>query len=154
LKRVHVKGGVCIIHPFRESVDGEWFLSPHFHVIGYGWVSETGNNFRESKVVVKNVGIRKTLQGTLHYQLSHAGVYYGAPKKASATWFGCLSYNKLKLPRDEEEDEDVCPICGEPLVALKWVGSYVGRPPPTPEADGSEFFCDPIYWCLEGRFRD
>ena len=100
--------------------------------------------------MVKNVGVRESLHATLYYQLSHAGVHMPGDqarffervgKKATITWFGSLSYNKLKVK--EEEEEEVCPICGEPLVALKWI--HVDRPPPLPEEEG-EYFVDPDGW--------
>ena len=33
-----IKGGSVIWHPFRENDDGTWRLSPHFHILGFGWV--------------------------------------------------------------------------------------------------------------------
>jgi len=122
LKGVGVYGGSVIFHPFRklneddesEVQHGVWYVSPHFHVIGYGWVHGIKQNYVKNGWVVKNVGVRKSVKATVMYQLSHCGVH---EKKHSLTWFGRLSYNKLRVPRLEEEKE-LCPLCGSKLRLL------------------------------------
>lgn len=134
-------GGCLIFHPFREREDKSWFVSPHFHVLGFGWVSRTGDVFRESGYLVKNLGVRKSLFATAFYQLSHAGVYMEKPKLHTITWFGALSYAKLKLPKDD--DRDLCPLCSGELVRLSWRG--VGDPPLPLNVEG-EYFLDAEGW--------
>jgi len=144
LKKTHVLGGSVIFHPFREDESTkEWYFSPHFHVLGYGWVTRTRENYEISGWVVKNAGIRKTVSGTALYQLSHAGIH---EKYHTVTWFGALSYNKLRMPPQEEKRE-VCPICGQELRALYYIG-----PLEIPDEDG-DFWFEPEGWIYKpGRF--
>jgi len=113
------RGGSCIFHPFRENdLTKEWYFSPHFHLIGYGWIQGTKEGYARHGWIVKNVGLRKTVSGTALYQLSHAGIH---EKYHTVTWFGTLSYNKLKVPR-QLPSKETCPICGERLRPLIYVG--------------------------------
>jgi len=42
VKRAGIVGGVSMFHAFRLASDHKtWFYSPHFHMIGYGWVINT-----------------------------------------------------------------------------------------------------------------
>jgi hypothetical protein len=117
-------GGSMIVHPFRlyneddkledlkdgfshMSAPAAWYLSPHFHIIGYGWIHGTAENYAQSGWIVKNVGIRESVRATAMYQLSHCGV---SENFHSVTWFGALSYNKLKVKPVPEKD-DSCPVC-------------------------------------------
>ena len=141
LKCVGISGGCLIYHPFRQNESGEWFFSPHFHVLGYGY--HRGN--RVPNMVVKNHGVRKSVRATLLYQLSHAGVHESIH---TVTWFGCLSYNKLKVP-PMPDPKPKCPLCGEDLVPLLYCGQ--GEDPP-PLEDGAHFL-DPCDWMESpGRF--
>jgi len=128
-------GGSCIFHPFREDdLTKEWYFSPHFHMIGFGWIEHTKEGYEEHGWVVKNAGLRKTVAGTALYQLSHAGVH---PKFHTVTWFGSLSYNKLKIPPMVPKKE-CCPICGEELRELWYFGSLE-----LPEKEGDYWLpCD------------
>lgn len=136
LKEIGFIGGTLIPHPFREDVRG-WYLSWHFHAVGYGWIEHTKEVYEKTGYVVKNIGIRKTVRGTLSYQLSHAG--YNKNYHV-LTWFGELAYNKLKVEEDLD-DKEVCPDCGERLILVRYMG--VDRPPPEVE---SEFYVDPKGW--------
>jgi hypothetical protein len=129
-KRVGIVGGSMIYHPFRENRSKTWFFSPHFHVIGYGW----HRGFKVSGWVVVNHGVRKSVHATVMYQLSHAGVH---EKYHTTTWFGDLSYNKLKVPLLIVE-KPKCPLCGSELVPLIYVGE--GSVPP-PVDEGDYFLC-------------
>jgi len=120
LKKSGFIGGSAIFHPFREDPTSKtWYFSPHFHVLGYGWISRTKEGYERHGWVVKNAGIRKTVSGTALYQLSHAGIH---DKYHTVTWFGRLSYNKLRVAPLEEEPE-VCPACGSRLRELWYFGS-------------------------------
>lgn len=138
--------GVMILHPFRETDRGTWYLSPHFHIVGFGWISKVGESYRETGYVVKNLGVRKSVYATLMYQLSHAGVYMRAEgekgKKATITWFGTLSYNKFHYK--DEPIEHVCPICEQKLHVVEWRG--IGDPP---QIDDEAFFDDVSKWELK-----
>lgn len=142
LKEVHCLGGMMIFHPRRKNAfSGEWYFSPHFHVLGFGWILDVRRNYFKSGYVVKNVGIRKSLEGTIWYQLSHAGV---PDKKHGISWFGCLSYNKLHVKK-EEEKEHLCPICGEFLRKVVWIGKGI-EPCFKDEFEGFSFFDSPDNW--------
>jgi len=117
---------------------GRWYFSPHFHMLGYGWIRNTAENYSRTGWVVKNVGVRKSVVATAQYQLSHAGIHESCH---TVTWFGGLSYNKLRVPM-EEEPVDKCPLCGRPLVWLRWVGE---GDPPLPDEEGS-YYVDPGGW--------
>lgn len=123
-------GGLVIVHPFRENDEGCWYLSPHFHMLGYGWISNAAKVYQETGWIVKNLGVRKSVYATIQYQLSHAGVYMKAEreksKKATITWFGCLSYSKFHY-EDDTPPAHVCPICEQKLRVVQWKG--VGDPP-------------------------
>jgi len=153
LKKVGIVGGSIIFHPFREKCCAcgstkdfesklcekcgfdrfEWYFSPHFHVIGYGWHSGFVKNW-----VIRNHGVRKSVHATIMYQLSHAGVN---EKYHTITWFGALAYNKLKIEPLLEE-KNICPLCKHDLVPLFYVGEGI-VPPPDVEGD---YFLDSNDW--------
>ena len=159
LKSVHVVGGMMIYHPKRQrcvkcgspkpykrkacqncvSYEFEWYYSPHFHVLGYGWVQDVRKNYFSSGYVVKNLGIRTNLAGTIFYQLSHCGVH---PKKHSITWFGVLSYNKLKVIY-KESDPLICPQCFNVLRKVIYLGTDKLA---LPNVEGVGFYDDPENW--------
>jgi hypothetical protein len=147
LKKVHVFGGMAIYHPKRQTDTKKWYFSPHFHILGYGWLTDVRANYIHSGYVVKNIGIRKTVEGTIWYQLSHAGI---SEKHHSVTWFGVLSYGKLKV-RKEEEAPRVCPLCGRPLRRVYWIGE---GEPSLPDIEGMAFYDDPNNWMEKTIFRE
>lgn len=93
VSKVGVVGGMAIIHPFRslcevcqkdkercscgDAQNLNWYVSPHFHLVCYGWVkgSVVGAIYESEGWIIKNLGVRDTLAGTITYQLSHAGVH-------------------------------------------------------------------------------
>jgi len=92
LSKVNAVGGTLICHPFRYHKEiKQWYFSPHFHVIGFGWIENTKEIYHKEGWVVKNLGVRKSVFGTFHYQLSHAGVKKGFH---TLVWFGRLSRAK------------------------------------------------------------
>lgn len=157
--RVGIYGGSCIVHPFRQKCklcgspkdtftdrclncgcsEFSWVFSPHFHIIGFGWV----NGDRVSEIskkegwVTVNLGVRDSVNSTAFYQLSHAGVKEG---KHTVTWFGRLAYNKLKVV-PEVVEKPLCPLCKAELVKLHWAG--LGEMPFTEEG---QYFDDPENW--------
>lgn len=144
-KKTRFLGGSCIFHPFREEEGSNmWYFSPHFHMLGFGWIRGTAENYEESGWIVKNVGIRKSVSSTALYQLSHCGVH---DRFHSVTWFGHLSYNKLKVRCEVVEDKK-CPLCGAVLGRVLWGG---GGDSPVPDLEG-EYFVDPRGWVRNGGF--
>ena len=143
-KRAGIEGGLDIVHPFRKK-GKEWYLSPHFHYLAFGWVSSTNEIFQKSGWLVKNIGIRENPIGTIMYLLSHAGV---KKRRHSITWFGNLSYSKLKV---EKLDFHIkCPECnGNFQRLICFVDGMVAKPPPTKmelsdEPDGWKYWLDHI----------
>jgi len=124
-KRAGIEGGLDIPHPFRHR-NRLWYVSPHFHYLAWGWVSQTEELFRKNGWIVKNIGIRENPIGTIMYLLSHAGVKKG---RHTITWFGDLSYSKLKV---EKLDFHIkCPECGSNYQRLIcFIKGFVSKPPP------------------------
>lgn len=95
-------GGNIIFHSHRkEFVKGVpvWCLSPHFHVVGYGFYKEKSDDlYKRSGWVYKNKGVRKTLFGTISYELSHCGLGYNVAGKRvfhSPVWFGAFGNSRI-----------------------------------------------------------
>jgi hypothetical protein len=89
----------------------------------------------------------------MQYLLSHAGVYVDpeggfSPKRFhTTTWFGELSYCKLKGVPDIEVPQACCPYCGRLLKPFEFVG--LDRPPPAfdeEHSDNNEFLDDSGMW--------
>jgi len=139
-KRAGLRGGLDVVHPFRCK-DSKWFFSPHFHVLAYGWVKGTENIFKEKGWVIKNLGLRKSIKGTISYILSHAGI---KKRRHTLIWWGELSYRKLKLEEDEkDEQKHCCTLCGavyRPLIFFK--DGFCLKPPSTEAI----IFDDPYGW--------
>jgi len=135
-KKSGLFGGCAIFHPYRNHKKGsdQWYWSPHFHVLGFGWIRHVKVLYERYGWIIKNAGVRKTVHGTLMYQLSHAGVH---KEHHVVTWFGALSYNKLRVD-PMPEVKPVCPICGSELVELVFCGG-LDRPPP--DVEGSFWLC-------------
>ena len=139
LKKVNCIGGTLIYHPFRYHKETQrWYFSPHFHVIGFGWITNVKELYNQDGWIVKNKGLRDSIFATFYYQLSHAGVKHGYH---TLTWFGDLSYSKLKV--EEEPNPDVCPLCFAKLRPVFYYGLFGWEPPP--EVEG-EFFIEPEGW--------
>jgi len=139
LKQVNCIGGTLIFHPFRYHKDSKsWYYSPHFHVIGFGWIVKAEELYRKGGWIVKNKGVRDSIFATFYYQLSHAGVKKGFH---TLTWFGDLSYSKLKV--EKEPDSSLCPLCSAKLRLVFHYGLFGGIPPPETEI---EAFVDPEGW--------
>jgi hypothetical protein len=133
-KKCGLFGGCSIFHPFREHEDKSWYWSPHFHVLGFGWVRHVKTLYEKYGWIIKNVGVRKSVHATLMYQLSHAGVH---KDHHVVTWFGALSYNKLRVDPFREV-KPCCPLCDHELEDLLFCGS-LDRPPP--DVEGNYFLC-------------
>ncbi len=107
-----------MVHPFRFDRQRGWFFSPHYHVLGYGWIHGTKENYERTGWVIKNLGVRSSVYRTAQYQLSHAGVWMDKRqrKRATITWFGALAYNRFSAPREKHSEK--CPLCGSALKLL------------------------------------
>jgi len=139
LKSVNAIGGSLIFHPFRYNRDYKrWYYSPHFHCIGFGWITNTEEIYNKEGWIVKNKGVRDSVFSTFYYQLSHAGI---KKRYHSLTWFGDLSYSKLKL--DEEPNSNQCPVCSAKLRPIFHYGLFGYTPPPETEV---EMWVEPEGW--------
>jgi len=126
LKEVRCDGGAMIYHPFRYNKDyKEWYYSPHFHVLGFGWIDQVVEAYDKHGYIIKNLGVRDSVFGTFYYQLSHAGI---KKHNHALTWFGDLSYCNLKLP-DYDKELEKCPYCDKDLVLLYLIGPFFHKPP-------------------------
>ena len=126
LKELNCLGGSMIYHPFRYNREAKrWYYSPHFHVLGFGWLDCTADAYQKYGYVVKNLGFRDSTFSTFYYILSHAGIRKGSH---TLTWFGDLSYSKLKVDDLGIEDQ-LCPYCGEELNELCFIGDISHKPP-------------------------
>jgi len=142
MELVGVRGYVLLYHPFRfrcskcgrhrknnskicaycGGKDFERYFSPHFHLIGLGWVKgeEVKKIYGKYGYVIKNInGGRRSIFRTAQYQLSHCARKKGG---RAFTWVGCLSYLKFKARKFVDKGEP-CPICGSIMVELKYTGN-------------------------------
>ena len=135
LEKVGVVGGVLVVHHFRCEDRKYNKNGLHFHCVGYARNNlvdgkEVSRLFEKENIIVKNLGKRISVRKTVSYLLSHCTVN---KKYHSITWFGKLSYSRLKSPgpnvTDIADSERIrcCPICQERLVKLNYVG--LDRPP-------------------------
>lgn len=154
-KTVGLRGGVSTFHPYRlhcrrcnialpEYHDvcpkcGEkdiwWVPSPHFHVVGFGWIHDTEILYNKTGWVVKNAGVRKSVFWTMQYLLSHAGVFNDPDSGLhqvsfhTVTWLGELSYRKMPNVPKIHVPKQFCPHCG--LLLQKMEDCELnGFPPP------------------------
>lgn len=134
----------------RTGLPVGWFKAFHFHVVGFikggygncrtcayqknktfakcrecnGFEGVTRRAYDKDGFIVKVKEERKTVGGTVWYQLSHASLKRGAKKHIVANWFGVCGRNKLKIPKGAlPQKENLCKICGEPL----YHGHYHGN---------------------------
>ena len=85
------------------------------------WIAEVLTGRIVNGRRVGNEG-RLSIFGTAWYQLNHSSIKRGSTRFHVATWFGSCSYRKLKLAKEDIIRRDVCPICGMPLVRLRYLG--------------------------------
>lgn len=136
-----VIGGCMIFHGFRYNTVRLWYWSPHFHVLGVikggyrcrncnhergdcrscnGFNGKEVRGFETDGYIVKVLGERKTVFGTAWYQLNHSTIRTNVKRPHACTWFGVCSYRKLKVKA--EKRKSLCPICGEELVKVHYLG--------------------------------
>lgn len=122
-----VSGGVVVFHSHRQNkvfegvysrpdlLPGEWYVSPHFHIVGFGYLLDADYFNYMTGWVYKNKGFRKTLFGTIHYLHTHAGLGYVGDDRVfhCATWFGIVSYNRLSVDKVVKKTVfEKCLVCG------------------------------------------
>ena len=131
---------------------------PHFHVVGDGWLerAEVARGHARDGWVVKGLGVRRSVRETALYLLSHAGradpPLTGNPALEQptggrspfevVTWFGSLSYNRLRVGRTPEPGV-FCGVCRELVPVREWFElTWCGSGPP-PEEPG---VVEPAAW--------
>jgi hypothetical protein len=67
--------------------------------------------------------VRKSVMGTLYYQLHHASLDASKKRFHVLTWFGSCGYHKLKV--EHQKHSDLCPLCQHELVKVRYFGSAV-----------------------------
>ena len=126
LKAVNCEGVAMIFHPFRYRKDiKQWYYSPHFHCIGFGWIENVVETYQKEGWIIKNKGQRESTFATFYYILSHAGI---KKRNHALVWCGSISYVKLKLDESDIETRK-CPYCNEELNEVYFVGKFGHKPP-------------------------
>ena len=127
LKEVKADSGLIIFHPFRYHKKTDmWYYSPHFHVLGFGWVENVIETYNKHGYIIKNLGKRETIFGTIYYQLSHCGI---KRHNHALTYFGECSYSKLIMEKEEEESKK-CPFCQADLIEVDYDNNIELKPDP------------------------
>jgi hypothetical protein len=103
-----------------------WHFAPHWHLIGYGWITKTKEIYQKTGYVIVNHRVRKDIGATVYYQLTHCGIKKGFH---AITWVGILSWKTCKIPPEEKEYEK-CPYDGN---RLRKVTYYMGKAPKNKE---------------------
>lgn len=76
-------------------------------------------------LIVKVKDKRKSVAGTLWYELSHASYCKSASKKVVLNYFGAMARNKMKFPKLALSYlKPECPVCKIPLQKIVYLGDY------------------------------
>jgi len=148
-----VIGGESCFHGFRyanreesirKGVPFGYRWSPHFHLLAFiggegygkcrrckgadcyaclGFEGLTRREHEKDKWIVKVMEKRKTIGGTAWYELNHCCIRRGSRKSHAVSYFGVVSYRKLKLAT-VKGIEHKCPICGNALVRIRYLGVF------------------------------
>jgi len=126
----------------RKGVVVGWRWSPHWHVLCYvfggyrrcrrcptkwdckadcsGFDSRAWKAYLKDGYVTKVFGKRFSVFLTAKYQLSHATIKKDSVRFHCITWFGCVSYRKMKVT--VEMRKAFCPLCKRDLLMLRYNG--------------------------------
>jgi uncharacterized protein with PIN domain len=161
-----VVGGVMVWHAFRYNRIKSWYFSPHLHVLGFinggynrcrhckdgdcyacdGFEGRVYRLYRKNRWIVEVMSKweeRKSIGATAWYQLNHSSIDVTKKRFHVATWFGVVSYRKLKLTIEKRKAR--CPICGHELVPLLYFGKknfVVDRDSPDYEHESYEDYIE------------
>ena len=114
-KVANIKTCAVFFHPFRfhDNEKVQPYVSPHFHLLVYGRITNTTEFYNKTRWLIKNKGELKRdidIFNCVRYLLSHAGVKKGTQV---VRYLGDISYRKLKVEKDPQRH--VCPYCELPL---------------------------------------
>ncbi len=137
-----------------KGVPFGWYWSCHWHIVGFlvdgytcrgcvhnndsdralcrkcrgGFEGKTRRAFDYDAWIVKVNAARKTLLGTLYYNLNHSTIIPSKERFHPLTFFGVCGIRALKLDKSEfKENPELCPICGSELVPLRYLGGDMAR---------------------------
>lgn len=142
-------GGITIFHPWRRVCARcgchpvetsqhycpdcgyeffKWYVSPHYHVLGFGWIQNTKEGYYKDGWLVKKVSNgnqERDVFKTAMYLLSHCGI--SQTHKRVATGFGVCSSagkNAVIVPPPPKE-KHICQHlgCQKELVAARFIGT-------------------------------
>jgi len=100
-------------NPYFSPKDGDWYFSPHFHVIGAGFMIPSDKFYNETGWVYNNLGKRKSIKNTIFYALTHCANH---KNHHALTWFGIYVYNQLTIDFIEFKNITVpCSACNSCL---------------------------------------
>jgi len=129
LKIANIKTASIIFHPFRFNKDKSIpYVSPHFHLLVYGHITNTTEFYNKTKWNIKNKGDLKNdkdIFSCVRYLLSHAGV---KKRTHAVRYLGDISYRKLKV--EKEGIIPHCPYCNLPLRIFSINFDSKHEPPP------------------------
>jgi hypothetical protein len=118
LKIANIKTAAVVFHPFRfedrEKIQPK--VSPHFHLIVYGKITNTTEFYNKARWTIVNKGDLRTnvdIFNCVRYMLSHAGV---RKRTHVIRYLGEISYRKLKV--EKEPKIHFCPYCELPLTVF------------------------------------
>ena len=130
LKVANIKTAAIVYHPFRfqDNQKSMPYVSPHFHLIVYGKITNTTEFYNKTNWLIKNKGdLKKELDifNCMRYLLSHSGI-----KKRTHTirYLGDISYRKLKVEKEPSTHD--CPHCNLPLTIFRRIKSSKSLDPP------------------------
>ena len=130
LKVANIQTACVIFHPFRfqDKKKSMPYVSPHFHLMVYGKVTNTPEFYNKTQWLIKNKGDLKNeidIFNCARYLLSHCGI---KKKTHTVRYLGDISYRKLKV--EKEPQIQGCPYCNLPLriFSINFCGNH--RPPP------------------------
>lgn len=148
---IGLKGGMVIFHPYRQNGisddddlpedyvptatnDGNKRsarFSPHFHIIGFGWVTPSSADFMQThkgwmykalRTGQKRLRTLPDVVGVVNYVMSHVGLYSEASvqrfgRKQSINWFGmCNSRVLSNVGEIRVHTQRLCEICGSDFI--------------------------------------
>lgn len=114
-------GGALVVHGWREHNrgTGDWYWSPHAHVIGWGylrrenvpggWVVRVLRKLEASGPFTE----REIIERCVAYELDHAAY---VPRRAMHTWYGSASYNRMVTRYSSVWEQSRCEVCNAPEV--------------------------------------
>ncbi len=88
--------------------------------VNAGFTGDDGVAVAGDNCIVKVEGARKTIVGTIYYQLNHSSLRVGHDRFSPLTWVGCCSHKNLDF--EAVPEKHTCPICGAELSRIRYVG--------------------------------